>query len=432
MSSTVGARDLLAQLVRAWCRDHLRVDSVEEAEPEAVALMRQVGEVIVAEGVQQTDGKASYEGCSVACECGQRAKFKAYRKRWVTTLAGPVRVARAYYYCRHCHQGQSPWDRRQGLSQRQWTAGVKSLLCNFAGRLTYGDTVELLELSTGLRVEGFSAEQIVASVGQQLRSLSADQQAAILAGEVGPAPAEPPGRLYVAMDGTHAHIDGGWHEVKTAAIYGAVTGKEGLDTATATEYLAAQETAEVFAEGVYCAAVARASEQADETVVLGDGADWIWSQSAHHFPRATEIVDYWHACEHLWNLRRALYATESKAGDRWAHEHCQRLLAHGPGSLRRALQRLKPTTPEAGEALRLESGYFAKHQHRMSYPQYRARGLMIGSGPVEAACKRVVGDRLKRAGMRWSAPGADAVLAVRCALLNKQTDLLTKAAKAAA
>jgi hypothetical protein len=432
MSSTVQARDLLAQLLQAWCQDHLRVESVEQAEQEAVALMRQMGELIVSEGLRQIDGQATYEGCSVACECGQRAKFKGYRQRWLTTLAGPVRVARAYYYCRHCHEGQSPWDRRQGLSQRQWTAGVKSLLASFAGRLTYADTVELLELSTGLRVEEFSAEQIVASVGQQLRSLSAKQQAAILAGEAVALPAAPPKRLYVAMDGTHAHIDGTWHEVKTAAIYEGVTGTEGLDTATATQYLAAQETAEAFAQRVYCAAVARAWEQAGETVVIGDGADWIWNQAAHHFPNATEIVDYWHACEHIWDLRRVLYETESKTGDRWAREHCKKLLVQGPGSLRRALERLKPTSPQAQEAVRLESGYFAKHQHRMCYPKYRARGLMIGSGPVEAACKRVVADRLKRAGMRWSAPGADAVLAVRCALLNKQTDLLTQAAKAAA
>jgi len=405
---------------------------VEEAEQEAVALMRQMGEIIVGEGVGQIDGKSTYEGCSVACECGHRAKFKGYRQRWLTTLAGSVRVARAYYYCRHCHQGQSPWDRRQGLSQRQWTAGVKSLLSSFAGRLTYADTVELLELSTGLRVEEFSAEQIVASVGQQLRSWSAKQQAAILAGEAVPVAAEAPRRLYAAMDGTLVHIDGTWHEVKTGVIYEGVPGKEGLDTAIASEYLAAQETAEAFAERVYCAAVARAWEQAAETVVLGDGADWIWNQSAHHFPNATEIVDYWHACEHIWDLRRAVYEAASKAGDRWAHEHCKRLLVQGPGSLLRALDRLKPAAPEAQETVRLESGYFAKHQHRMCYPQYRARGLMIGSGPVEAACKRVVGDRLKRAGMRWSAQGADAVLAVRCALLNKQSNLLTQAARAAA
>lgn len=226
MSSTVEARDLLTQLLQGWCRDHLQVASVEDAEQEAVALMRHVGEIIVAEGLGQIEGKSTYEGCSVACECGQRAKFKGYRQRWLTTLAGSVRVSRAYYHCRHCHQGQSPWDRRQGLSQRQFTAGVKSLVCSFAGRLTYADSVELLELSTGLRVEEFSAEQIVAGVGQQLRSASAKQQAAILAGEAAPAPAEVPRRLYAAMDGTLTHIDGTWHEVKTAVLYEGLSGHQ--------------------------------------------------------------------------------------------------------------------------------------------------------------------------------------------------------------
>jgi len=432
VSSSKEAKDLLKQLVRSWCQDHLRVASVDEAEQEAVKLMREVGEVIVGEAVRQADGKASYEGSSVACECGHRSQFKGYRRRWLTTLAGAAQVERAYYYCRHCHQGQSPWDRRQGLSQRQWTAGVKSLVSSFAGRLTYADSVQLLELSTGLRVEEFSAEQIVSSVGQQLRSLADQQEAAILSGEAEPGPVSAPRRPYIAMDGTHVHIDGKYHEVKAAALYDTKPGPDGFDEANGLHYLASQEKAEDFAQSVYCAAAARGVEQAAEMIVIGDGADWIWNQAAHHFPGATEIVDYWHACEHIWELRRVLYAADSKAGDRWARQYCKRLLAEGTAPILRALQRLKPSASEAAEAVRTQRGYFGKHQHRMRYPQYRARGLMVGSGPVEAACKRVVGDRLKRAGMRWSARGADAVLAVRCALLNEQADLMAQAARAAA
>ena len=312
--------------------------------------------------------------------------------------------------------------------------GVKSLVANFCGRLPYAEAVELLELSTGLHVEVFSAEQMVAEVGQQLRALAAQEQAAVLAGEApdGPGLAPAPKRLYVGLDGTHAHIDAAWHEVKTGVIYEGVPNAEGLDEATGSHYVAAQETAEVFGERAYAAAVRRGVQRAGETVVIGDGAEWIWNLAAHHYPQATEIVDYWQACEHIWDLRRALYPEKSEAGDRWAHEHCRRLKAQGPASLLRALARWQPTSEEAREAVRTERGYFGKHRHRMRYPQYRARGMMIGSGPVEAACKVVVGHRLKRAGMRWSQAGADAVLAIRCTVLNHQQEYLDRACKLAA
>jgi len=428
--STSGVADLLSR-VRAWSGEHFQVSSVEEAEQLAQAISRQVGEALVAEGVKQVAGKASYEGCSVACQCGRRAKFKGYRARWVMTLCGGVHTERAYYYCGHCRQGQSPWDRRQGLSQQSWTPGVKALVSNFAGRLSYSETVELLALSTGLKLVESCAEQIVAQVGGRLRELSAAEQAGVLAGDVWPLTPTAPERLYIGMDGTHAHIDGQWHEVKTGVIYDASPGAEGVDEAVASQYVAAQEPAEQFGERVYCAAALRGVEQAQEKVVIGDGAEWIWNLAAHHFPGATEIVDYWHACEHIWDLRRVLYAPDNPVGERWAKDHCRRLREEGPGPLLRALSRVTPQSAEARQMVETERGYFTKHQHRMDYPALRAQGLMIGSGPVEAGCKVVVGQRLKRAGMRWCKTGADAVLAIRCALLNHQQPRLQEAAKAA-
>ena len=408
------------------------MESVAEAEEMAVAVSRQVAQVIVSEGIQQTGGRASYEGCSLPCACGGRAKFVAYRPRWIATLAGATQVRRAYYHCEHCHQGQSPWDRRQGLTPRQWTAGAKSLVANFCARMPYGEAMELLELSTGLRVEVYSAEQIVAEVGEQLRALAAQEQAAVLAREAPDWSGSAPRRLYVGVDGTHAHIDAAWHEVKTGVIYEGAPNAEGLDEAVGQHYFAAQEAAESFGERAYAVAARRGVEQAAETVVIGDGAEWIWNLAAHHYPQATQVVDYWHACEHIWDLRKVLYPTESEAGDRWAHEHCRRLKAQGPVHLLRALVRLQPTGEEAQEAVRRERGYFEKHRRRMQYPQFRARGMMIGSGPVEAGCKVVVAQRLKQAGMRWSSPGADAILAVRCAVLNHQPEQLEVAARLAA
>ncbi|NSW56021.1 MAG: ISKra4 family transposase [Armatimonadetes bacterium] len=416
---------------RAWCKEHLSVNSVQEAEEMAVTIGRQVAQVVVEEGVEQISHRASYEGCSIACSCGRRAKFIDYRPKYLMTLAGTVKVLRSYYYCRGCKTGHIPWDARQGVTGLQWTPAVKALAGHFIGRVTYQEMCELVELTTGLHMVESCAEKVSYELGPKLREQEREQIAAVFDGEVLPLVAQAPRRVYVAVDGTHAHIDGQWHEIKAGVIYRGEPDAEGNDEAIHSYYVAAQEPAEQFAERMYAAAVFQGVEQAQEQVVIGDGAEWIWNLAAHHFPDATQIVDYWHACEHIWTLRRALYAQDSAAGDRWAREHCRKLRDTGPRSLLRSLRRMKASTPEAAAVIRTETGYFTRHRKRMAYPQFRARGMMIGSGPVEAACKVVIGHRMKRAGMRWTRSGADAVLAIRCALLNGDYDRLNKAARAA-
>ena len=396
-----------------------------------MAISREVGQAIVEQGAKQIDGKATYDGCSMACGCGRKAKFKGYRPRFVVTLAGGVRVERAYYHCRHCRTGAMPWDAREGLTGLQWTPGVKSLVGQLLGRLAYAESVELLGLTTGLRMAESCAEQIADELGLSLRAQEAAGRKEMFESDVLPLIAKDVGRTYIAVDGAHAHIDGSWHEVKAGVIYGGEAGDGGIDEATNCHYLATQESAEEFGHRVYAAAALQGVEQSSEQVVIGDGAEWIWNLASHHFPKATQIVDYWHACEHIWNLRRALYPQENARGDRWSREHCRKLGEVGPDSLLRALKRLRPKTVEAGEAVRVEQGYFSGHRERMAYPQFRARGLMIGSGLAEAACKVVVGHRLERAGMRWCRRGADAVLAIRCAVLNREYHRLDSAARAA-
>ena len=142
-----------------------------------------------------------------------------------------------------------------------------------------------------------------------------------------------------------------------------------------------------------------------------DGADWIWNEVRDHLPESIKIIDYRHASEHIHNLALALYGEGNPRGKRWAVEHCRRLLNKGSGSLLRAMKRRKPRNDEERKALRLEHGYFKKYRKHMNYPAYRARGMMIGSGPVQSACKVIVGQRLKQSGMRCTKGGADGLYA---------------------
>ncbi len=275
-----------------------------------------------------------------------------------------------------------------------WSPTVKALSAQIAGRMSYAESVRLLEELTGLRLEESVVERIVAELGGRLRAEET-----------------------VGMDGTSAHIDGAWHEVKTGVVYEAMRGADGVDKAVNSRYVAAQESAESFGDRLYVTAAQAGVEYADQVVVIGDGAEWIWNLAAHHYPDAIQIVDYWHACEHIHELATAYYGEGTTKGKRWAQDHCRWLKQRGPGTLLRALKRMKPKTDEQREAVRRELGYFTN--------------LMIGSGPVEAACKVVVGQRLKGAGMRWSGRGADAILAIRAALVSSDDHRVQAMAKAA-
>jgi hypothetical protein len=430
MVRTLDMSDLL-DAVREWVQDRVRVENVDEAEAVAQEVARAIGEVVVEEAIHQTDGRQSYEGCSLECPCGRRARFVGFRKRNVSTVCGVVRVTRAYYHCGHCGQGQIPWDVEQGMNQRLWTSGVKALVAEMSARLPYRETTTVLERLLGLRLEESSAEAIIGEVGDGARGAEREAMRAVEAGEAMLCQDPAPKRLYVAMDGSHIHVDGAWHEVKTGIVYAGVCGRDGIDTSGSKRYVSAQETAESFGGRLYVAASQSGVLEAGEVVVVGDGAEWIWNLADHHYPDATKIVDYWHACQHIHDVGKSHYGEGSPAGERWARDHCRRLKAHGPKPLLRALRRWKARSPEDAESIKGARRYFTKNAKRMDYPAFRQRGLMIGSGPVEAACKVVVGFRLKQAGMRWKSPGADAILALRCLVLNGQYDKVRGFARAA-
>jgi hypothetical protein len=421
----------LRQVVNEWLQGQCGAVPVEQAEQAAAEVARACGAAVVARLVPSTAGRRSNQGSGLRCACGGRARFVGYRTRGVGTLYGVVTVERAYYHCPKCGRGQLPWDDQQGLNARLWTPGVKALVTQVAARLPYQESVDLLSETLGFEIEDSSADEVVQEVGGRLRAQQTALMGALECGESEPSIAAAPRRLYVGMDGTSAHIDGGWHEVKTGVVYEGKPGEDGLDTVHHARYVAVQECSEQFGGRLYALAAQAGVTLGGEAVVIADGAEWIWNVAAHHYPEATQVVDYWHACEHVHALGRAYYGEGSRQGQRWAREHCRALKQQGPGKLLGALARMRPKSAEQAEAVRLERGYFGRNRQRMQYHKFRAAGMMIGSGPVEAACKVVVGQRLKGAGMRWSAAGADAMLAARAALLSGDIDLIAQAARAA-
>jgi len=148
--------------------------------------------------------------------------------------------------------------------------------------------------------------------------------------------------------------------------------------------------------------------------VLGDGAKWIWTIADEHFPAATQIVDYFHAREHLADLTKTLtpVLADSTAFEQTLVDHLDLGDTPAIAAAVDALD-LPQSAPELVKPAATEVGYFTGHHHRMQYAEFRANGYYIGSGPVESACNTIVKQRAKRAGMHWTIQGLDPVLALR-------------------
>jgi len=172
--------------------------------------------------------------------------------------------------------------------------------------------------------------------------------------------------------------------------------------------------AKIGDQRVYREAKRRGFNEAKRRVILGDGALWIWNLASEQFPWAIQIVDLFHAKEHLSEVAKAIYGPSSDLGRQWAKRRHDQL---DEGKLDALLDALRVHAKTSDEARRCID-YITRNRNRMRYPQFRARGLCVSSGVVEAGCKLAIGTRLKRSGMHWTIPGADAIIALRCSVLS--------------
>ena len=199
-----------------------------------------------------------------------------------------------------------------------------------------------------------------------------------------------------------------------------------------TTYTGAIETAEEFGKRIYLEAWKRGWSRAEKKVVMGDGAEWIWNLAAQYFPGAVQIVDLYHARQHLWELARKLHPNDEVNQNIWMKTHQRRLLDQGKiEKLVGALRSLHSANPEVAEMIRIEAGYFEKNAERMRYPEFRRQHLFVGSGVIEAGCKTVIGSRLKQSGMFWTVRGANTILALRCCHSNDRFEDYWAARRAA-
>ena len=336
------------------------------------------------------------------------------RTRTVVTLFGPVDLTRS-----RCPDGTYPLDDALGLIGRHaWTAGVQEAVSLLSCECSFETTGDLLESLLGLEIRAPSVQGIAQEAGRRAQPLVADAP---------PAADSAAGKtLILATDGCQAPQRDGWHEVKVATLYTQETRcrtAAGRGKVLSKEYLASLSDAEGFGRQLWQRASQWQVERARRVVCMGDGAPWIWNLAAEHFPGAVEIVDFYHAVEHLWTAAEVVWGDRerSEATRGWVR-HYRRRLKEGRvdlviDALARAPAR-RNLSESAAAVVRRNVEYFRTNRERMRYDRYRRDGLPIGTGMVEGSCKFVVQSRFKRPGSRWSPEGLTRMLALKLMRLN--------------
>jgi hypothetical protein len=422
----------LARALSAWADAHPD-EPLAGLEQRVLDGLRAVAPALLAGLVQQTQRglQPRFRRGQARCPgCGGAGRVQSWRWRQLRTRCGDVGWTRPRLVCTACGHGYSPVDQTLGLAPHdRFSAGLRDLVVRLGSAGTFAEAAELLDRATGIAVGKETVRGLTLAAGQALRAAEDARVAATAQTGQSSGPVEPaPGQLVVETDGVLLRYLDGWHEVKLGLIGGwcVAAGQQGRGRLRAVSYVAAREPAAAFgarwgAEAARRGAWAvegwtgRASSLAvlRRAVVLGDGARWIWETAREQFGDRVEIVDVFHATEHLGAVAKAVFGEATPDARGWLEATRTALLASGPDAVLAALRALPLTTDAQRAVVRRERGYFSANQHRMQYPAFRAAGLPIGSGAVESSAKHLAQQRLKRAGMRWSVAGADALLALR-------------------
>jgi len=379
----------------------------------------------------------SEEGRRLACPCGQQAHYREQRSKPVLTVVGPVEVLRPYYLCAHCGVGQFPVDVELDVENTEFSPGVRRMQAMVGQQAPFDHGREQMKVLAGLEVTTKSVERTAEAIGADIAQREQTEIHKALQLELPVVAGEPIPVLYVQMDGTGVPVvkketvgrqgktegqPAHTREVKLGCIFTQTAwDKEGypIRDPDSTTYTGAIESAEEFGRRIYAQSCGRGWSRALKKVVIGDGAEWIWNLVALHFSDAMQIVDLYHARQHLWEVVRKLYPNNEGKQKAWMKIHQKRLLDRGKiEKLVGALRSIESDNREVMEKIRTEADYFERNAERMRYPKFRRQHLFVGSGVIEAGCKTVVAFRLKRSGMFWTVRGANAILALRCCHLN--------------
>jgi hypothetical protein len=422
------------------------IERVETVDNGVMGLETQLREVL-----KEVGGKAlsrylsranpAGESVTLACPCGERAKFHSWREAVILSVFGRVHYQRRYYVCDHCHQGQMPRDEQMGLQPGEVTAGLAQLLGLAGVEMAYEEAARFVERFLLIPVSDNTVRKETERFGE-LQGIEEKQWERDSQAESGLQArlrewGQQKGRLYGSIDGAIVPLHGEWRELKSLAWYRVETiasyqtrrhhaqkvGEQNHLQASQISYACDIREAESFGELLWATGWRRRADVQEEIVFICDGAAWIWRLVEKYFPDAVQIVDWYHASEYLSPIAEAAFGRDTPQAKDWLEQARTDLWEGQMEKLIQECQRLAQIPAATAPAQRAIT-YYTHNQKRMDYARLRSQGYLIGSGTIESGCKQIAGFRLKLAGARWTFNGSVRTAKARAAWLSGDWDAL--------
>jgi hypothetical protein len=419
------------------------VPTIAEIETGIREVLRQIGVQALGlflEAMQTTPAS------EIACSCGGRLSYQRMREATVISVFGKTRYQRAYYAGCRCQKGKAPLDEQFGLEPGAVTAGLAQLLALAGIEFSYDESPHWLQAYLLFEV----SENTVRSETERMGDLQTQREKALIQSSQNetklqerqrqPGPVVP--RLYGSLDAAKVRIEPrpkageekaeheDWRDMKVVCWFEVEEVPPSQRSARQREKAAREQPAlrakslryfcdiaesKDFGNLVWATGCDLQADRSPELVFLGDGAEWIWNLVSKYFDQAVQIVDWYHAEEHLEAVANAALPPGSERTN-WLEGVKQALWEGQVEEVISACQALANRSEEARKAVH----YFYANAERMCYDRFRAAGYMIGSGTVESGCKQIVTHRLKLPGAQWTVDGAVKTAKARAAWLSGQ------------
>lgn len=411
---------------------------IREVETGKRELLREVGSEALSRYLGKADETEPLEK-EKDCVCQGKQRYLFRREAVILSVFGRVSYKRRYYVCSECGRGESPLDKRLHLAAGEVTAGWAELLALAGIETAFGESSRFIERFLLFRISDNTLRKETERFGElqkaneeEWKRQSQDetwlQERLLKEGKQA-------GRLYGSIDGVMAPCKGEWREMKNIAWYqvdqvhsyeqrrhhASGVGEQNDLQAQEIAYHCDIQPPDQFGALFWATACQRKADLQDELVFVCDGAILIWKLIERHFPHALQIVDWYHASEYLPPIAEAAFGYDTPQYHAWLDQSRSLLWEGQIDDLIHDCQ-LLGSIPAAEKAVYDAVSYFTHNQKRMDYARFRQQGYFIGSGTVESADKQIAGLRLKRAGARWTEPGAVATAKARAAWLSDQWD----------